>query len=62
MQILKSFIDVDGVKRKPGQQVPSEWDKARIEHYARHGMVGESTDGARRGPAEKKPAKPSEAK
>ena len=68
MQILKTFIDSTGHRHKVGADVPKEWDKATLAHYQHHGMVGESPGTSKApakprklaGPAEKKPAAPSE--
>uniref|UniRef100_A0A1A7GE24 Uncharacterized protein n=1 Tax=biofilter metagenome TaxID=1070537 RepID=A0A1A7GE24_9ZZZZ len=49
MEVLKSFRR-NGVMYKPGDDLPPDADKPTVEHYRRHGMVGE--------PAEKKPAAP----
>lgn len=42
MQVLKTFIGPDGVKRRAGDKVPSDWDRQRLDHYRHHGMVGET--------------------
>lgn len=64
MQILKTFIGPSGVKHKPGDKAPADWDKSRINHYVRHGMVGNPPKAPRKtpGPSENKPATPSETK
>lgn len=64
MQILKTFIGPSGAKHKPGDKVPADWDKSRIDHYSRHGMVGTPPKAPRKTPApsETKPAAPANAK
>jgi hypothetical protein len=41
MQALKSFIDSQGRRLRPGDTLPSDYDSQTLTHYARHGMVGE---------------------
>lgn len=44
MQILKTFVDSQGTRHKIGAAVPENWDKATLEHYMHHGMVGTADD------------------
>ncbi len=57
MQVLKTFV-ADGKKFRPGD-TPPEVDKVTIEHYVRHGMVGELPKPE---PKKERIAKPSETK
>jgi hypothetical protein len=41
MQALKSFIDSQGRRLRPGDTLPGDYDGPTLKHYARHGMVGE---------------------
>lgn len=43
MQVLKSFVDGQGRRLKPGDTLPSGYDTQTLKHYAHHGMVGEPT-------------------
>lgn len=74
MQILKTFIDGEGRRHKIGDAIPKEWDKPRLVHYQRHGMVGEAPKAKPErkaavphatkptAPAETKPDEPAETK
>jgi hypothetical protein len=63
MKILKTFVDSKGVKHRPGGDVPKDWDKSTLEHYKRHGMVGDPPKPRKPvGPKETKPAGPGETK
>jgi hypothetical protein len=57
MQALKSFLDGQGRRIKPGDELePDQYDVGTIAHYERHGMVGPSV------PAEQTTATPAEIK
>lgn len=63
MKILKTFVDSQGNKHRPGGDVPKAWDKPTLEHYKRYGMVGDPPKTRKpAGPKETKPAGPSETK
>lgn len=57
MNILKSFVDSQGNRQRPGDEVPDTYDKPTLAHYERMGMIGPAEVQA---PAEKpvKKAKP----
>jgi hypothetical protein len=57
MQALKSFLDGQGRRIRPGDELdPDQYDAATIAHYERHGMTGLSV------PAEQTTAAPAETK
>lgn len=51
MHALKSFIDGQGRRIKPGDEMPDDYDAQTLAHYQHHGMVGQSAEA-------QKPARP----
>lgn len=64
LQALKKFIDGRGRRISVGDTLPTDYDKATLAHYQRHGMVGEPAKTKRSAakPTETKPAGPAETK
>jgi len=54
MEVAKTF-ERNGVRYRPGDELPPDLDKDVLAHYQRHGMVREARTP---GPAETKPAAP----
>ncbi|SFB96565.1 hypothetical protein SAMN05216344_106119 [Polaromonas sp. OV174] len=55
MQVLKSFVDGQGRRMKPGADLPTDYDSVTLKHYQRYGMVGEALATAK--PVKGSPAK-----